>query len=349
MEKMSMLVSRVDGAMVKVYAESGALCWAVRNRGPKNDAPDFLTLRHPDPPSMPTPEELAEMDDLKEDGWNVTRVPFEDVRSVHILRTPLRTCITLLWGEDEETVWHMNEPLPDEAIAGIFGPLSPFIQDEAEALESEEDEELPDDEPMFVQARSLGEDSILTAAAVILFVLALLNPGKGWMVALPAFEVCAGVRLAQRVRGGQAAFRWMRLAWMLPGAALWREVRGMNLIQPVMLILPAMLFALLLTVVYMLLCGENRTARRTAMVLAGCLILCFPVAGRINGLGGEVAETQVVAPSLVREHRIEAWLDGQNRTLYLDGEGPSARGSCEVQRVHGLLGADYYRVNPIPR
>ena len=277
-------------------------------------------------------------------GPGMRRIPKEDIRIVHLIRSAAATELCLSTAEEELT-WHMDEALPDEAVERFFGGLCTVIEGEDAAGERGEGEELPP-----VPGGELLRDAVLTALSLLLPVLWWFNQSVllFWLN-LSVFPLAA-LLLA---RGSTASSRRLsasHLPWLLPGLALLLMNIRVRLADPVQLILPVCSLAAAVTLFYMALSRKKRKDR-VAAILILCLLTYAPGAAiGLNSLSGRVLLETPVMPTLIRRGEMEIAVAGEVRRYAIrpDIARQLTLGeSCRLLHLRGALGIEYETIVPM--
>lgn len=325
-EKNSLLAYRAGGAMDQILADDAAL-YVVRLGNARDGGALYRAIRDV---SAFRP------------GPNAECIPKAEIEIVHIRLGSSQTEISMNTADGERT-WRMNVRIPDEAVRMIFGGLNLLCEEMDEP--SEATDYLPP-----IPGGELLLEVFLGALAVLLPVMWWIRAGMALMWANLLFLPLALILLACRAGKRWGRFTLIRGLWLLPGVGLTLTNVRINLPSPAQIVLPAAGIALLLSLVYALLCGGRRSWRKVAVVLVLCLLTYAPGAAlSINAMGGEHLRTSRVTPRIVRNDYIEAPLDGRQQRFYVHPtvcRRMSVNAACELRIHRGLLGIEYWTAVP---
>lgn len=325
-EKNSLLAYRAGGAMDQILADDAAI-YIVR-LGTARDAGALYRA-------------IRDVSAFRS-GSNARRIPKSEIEVVHIRLGGSQTEISMNTADDEYT-WRMNIRIPDEAVRMIFGGLNLICE------EMDEPSEAADALPPVPGAELLAE-AALSALAVLLPVMWWIRAGNALMWANLLFLPLALMLLGCRSGKRWGRFTPIRALWLLPGVGLTLTNARINLPNPAQILLPVAGIALILALLYALLCGENRSWRKVAAVLILCLLTYAPGAAlSVNAMGGEHLRTSRVTPRIVRSDYIEAPLDGRQQRFYVHPSvcrRMSVNAACELRLYRGMLGIEYWTAVP---
>lgn len=325
-EKNSLLAYRAGGAMEQILADDAAI-YVVRLGNVRDAGALFRSIRDVS---------------MFRSGPNSERIPKEEIEAVHIRRGGSQTEISMNTADDERT-WRMNIRIPDEAVRMIFGGLNLLCE------EMDEPMEIPDDMPP-VPGGELLLDVFAGALAVLLPVMWWIRAGAllTWanLLFLPMFLALLGWGAGRR----WGRFKSIRAIWLLPGVGLTLMNVRVNLPNPGQIVLPALGIALMLALLYAMMCGGKRNWRKIAAVLALVLLTYAPGAAlSMNALEGERLRSVRVTPRMVRSDWIEAPLDGRLQRFHVHPyicRNLSVNTACELQLHRGVFGIEYWTAVP---
>lgn len=341
-EKNSLLVSRIDGQMYQMLADEknlylvwlGSVRRGLVRRG-LNDAGEFVH------------------------GPRAERISKAEIEIVHIRAGESQTQISMNTADGERT-WYMNICIPEEAVRAIFGGLNLFLEGipgtDAGLSEGLAEGDEAAFEKMDIPPIPSGELLLNIAVGTLAVLFSVL-----WWTKQSALMAWANLLffpltmvLLARCEGTRyGRFGLSRLLWTLPGIALTLMNVRLNLPEPGQILLPAACIAVLIALIYTLLCRGRRRIRKIAAVLVICLLTYAPGAAlSVNMLGGERIRMSRVTPRIVRSDWVEAPLDGRQQRFYVHPEvcrKLSVNAPCELQLHKGLLGIEYWTVAPQAR
>lgn len=341
-EKNSLLVNSIDGQMYQMLADEKYLylVWlgSMRRGMVKNSLNDVSEY-------LPGP--------------HAEKISKTEIEIVHIRADESQTQISMNTADGERT-WYMNICIPEEAVRMIFGGLNLFLEGipgmNADASEGLAEGERACFDEVDVPPIPGGELLLNTAVGILAVLFAALWWTKqsvlmAWTNLM--FFPLLTVFLARSEGTRYSCFRLSRLLWLLPGIALTLMNIRLNLPDPSQIALPAVGIAVLIALVYALLCHGKRRIRQIAAVLVICLLTYAPGAAlSVNMLGGERIRISRVTPRIVRSDWVEAPLDGRQQRFYVHPEvcrRLSVNAPCELQLHKGLLGIEYWTVAPQAR
>ena len=359
MEEISLLVHRIGGRMFQVLADEGALYVVYLG-----DMRSRAALRR----SVVDPVEFVA-------GRGVERIRKADADYVRVLLGLSLTEISLHMLDGTEFVWHMNCWVPEEEVRRLFSGIRLHLgalpeerelvdvdpEDAPEgfydgmrirreffgtpAEESENDDDVPPAPGLEVLIEwGTGALSVLFTAlwwlnqSVLVFALNLLL--------LPAAIVLLGLKQGERL----GRFTPGKLFWLLPGLGMRLLNVRINVVDKAAILLPAAVIAVILALLYAVLCGKRLSWRKVVGVLVLCLLTYGPGAAlSLNTLRTEEIRIARVDPVLIRPNWVDVRLDGVVRRMHAPPQVTgtlSSAGWCELRMYRGMMGIEYWTVIP---